>query len=353
MFLERLDVSYVRNLQPFSLVPSPRFNLFSGPNGAGKTSILEAIHLLTVGKSFRTHLPRRLISEGQKCCTVFTTFDGHQCGMEKSVNGDTLYRLDGINVPLYEVVSHLPVATLNPEFMGLLDEGSKPRRQLMDWGLFHVEQSFFSLWQRYQRALKQRNSLLRSGNIDPLETTPWDQELGRTAEKIHELRVGYVSRLTQKLNDFLKVFIPYSELTITYTPGWDVNQSLVELLATHFERDRERGYTQNGPHRADLSLRVGHVAADEVLSRGQKKMAVCALKLAQVSLVKDVGKTPLMLVDDLPSELDADARQRLCGALIDSGCQVWLTAVTAEPVLECLSGQVVKLFHVEHGVVRD
>jgi len=134
-----------------------------------------------------------------------------------------------------------------------------------------------------------------------------------------------------------------------------VEQNLATLLAENWNRDQERGYTQLGPHRADLRVKHGAVPADELLSRGQKKLVVCALKLSQVALLREAGRDCVLLVDDLASELDAVSRQRLIAYLAASGAQVFITCIEPGAVLPALDGTGAdfKMFHVEHGGVVE
>jgi DNA replication and repair protein RecF len=359
MTVSRLEIAHVRNLQSVTLSPHPRLNLLVGANGSGKTSVLEALHLLALGRSFRAGRARRLVNDEAAACTVFATFtDDGRAAIRRSANGDTELRLDGRSqVSLSELALRLPLALLDPESMGLLDAGSKPRRALLDWGVFHVEHRFYPVWLRYQRALRQRNSLLRSGNIGRLECTVWDRELADAAALLHGFRQDYLERWLPFRAASLQEFLPDQQgLQVHYLPGWDAASDLATLLADSWERDRERGHTQLGPHRADLQVKAGTAPADEVFSRGQKKMLVCALRLSQVELLREAtGRETVLLVDDLASELDADARQRLIRHLAESGSQVFVTSIEPEAVLPALQATETgfRMFHVEHGTLRE
>lgn len=357
MSLSRLEINHVRNLQSVSLLPHPRLNILTGINGSGKTSVLEALHLLGLGRSFRSGRARRLVNDEESFCTVFAEFtQGNQAGIQRFANGETNLRLDGRNqVTLAEMAQCLPLTLLDPESMDLLDAGSKPRRALLDWGVFHVEHRFFPMWQRYQRALKQRNSLLRSGSIGRLESAPWNKELSESALQLHQFRLDYLARWQPVWETKVKALLPDIELTLDYQPGWDTSQNLWELLAASWEKDQERGHTQLGAHRADLRVKRGTAAADEVLSRGQKKLLVCALRLSQVALLRSQGVECVLLVDDLASELDASARQRLIDDLLEDGAQVFITSIEASSIVPLIptGDQGFKMFHVEHGTLRE
>ena len=142
MSLERLEISNLRNLQSVSLPLHPYINLLIGPNGSGKTSVLEALHLLSLGRSFRSGRARRLVNDAAFSCTVFAEFvDGGKSGIQRGANGESQLRLDGQSqVGMAQMAQRLPLVLFDPESMDLLDSGSKPRRAMLDWGVFHVEQ---------------------------------------------------------------------------------------------------------------------------------------------------------------------------------------------------------------------
>lgn len=357
MSVVRLEIAHLRNLQSVSLLPHPHLNLLTGANGSGKTSVLEALHLLGLGRSFRSGRARRLVNDTESACTVFAQFaDGGQAGIRRGANGETALKVDNSSqVTLAQLVHRLPLCLLDPESMDLLDAGSKPRRAQLDWGVFHVEHRFYPVWLRYQRALKQRNSLLRSGNIGRLESAVWHREMAESARQLHAFREDYLARWQPQWEARIAAFLPDQSLSLEYTPGWDVALPLEDQLAECWERDVDRGHTQMGPHRADLRVKRGTAPADEVLSRGQKKLVVCALKLSQVALLQATGQQCVLLVDDLASELDALARQRLIDVLAASGAQVFITSIEPDAVRPQLdsTGNSFKMFHVEHGTVVE
>lgn len=357
MTISRLEIANVRNLQSVSLLPHPQLNLFVGQNGSGKTSVLEALHLLGLGRSFRSGRVRRLINDDASACTVFAAFsEGGSAGIQRTSTGDSEFRLDGrANINLADIAHRLPLSLLDPASFAEMQEGSKPRRGQLDWGVFHVEHRFYPAWVRYQRALKQRNSLLRSGNIQPFESGVWDRELAESAALLHDFREAHFAAWRPVWEAVVAGFLPGFTLSLDYAPGWDVARPLDVLLAESWERDLERGHTQIGPHRADLRIKLGTAAADEVLSRGQLKLALCALKLSQITVLRDAGIRSLILIDDLASELDAGARSRLLAYLAGTGAQTFITAIEAEGLLPDLEArkQGFSMFHVEHGTIRE
>jgi len=352
--LARLEISCLRNLRQVSLEPGPLVNLFHGLNGSGKTSLLEAVHLLGLGRSFRTTKARRLVQDGETDATVFgRTLAGHGLGVRKSVSGESVARLNGATAPgLAALAVHLPLQLFDPLSLDIMDGPSQPRRQLLDWGVFHVEPSFHGIWSRSQRAFQQRNSLLKGAKISPMELQIWEQEFAETALPLHQARAAFVESWLPWLAAALTRLLPDIPLAVDYQPGWNIQESLADLLMQSRGRDMERGFTQVGPHRADLRIRTQGVAVDERLSRGQLKLVVCALKLSMVQRLMQGGMRPLLLLDDLASELDVLSRRKVCDWIAELQVQTLMTCIEAAQLKDLWSGTSLRLFHVEHGCVR-
>lgn len=357
MTLFRLEVAHLRNLQFVSLEPHPHLNILYGANGSGKTSLLEAIHLLGTGRSFRANRVRRLVMEGQSGCTVFGAFaDGTRSGLRCEPGGIVEMRVDGrLAASLADLARALPLLLFDPLSLEAFDEGSRLRRAQLDWGLFHVEHGFYPAWRNYQRALKQRNSLLRSGSMGGLDAGAWQVQMGESADQLHRLRSAFIARWQPFWTATLEAFLPGVELVLEYVSGWDEARPLQDVLAENWARDLEKGFTQYGPHRADIRIKFGTVPASELLSRGQRKLAIFALKLSQLAVLEAAGRACVLMIDDLGSELDSRARERLLSYLINGRSQVFITVIDVDTVLEPVrqAGQGFKLFHVEHGHIQE
>jgi DNA replication and repair protein RecF len=361
MSLQRLNVSGLRNLQALQLAPSPRINLLHGDNGSGKTSVLEAIHLLGLARSFRSTRLTPVIQHGAEQALVFGEVrlaDGRhsQLGIARERSGECRIRIDGQNArSAAQLAELLPLQLINPDSFRLLEGAPKIRRQFLDWGVFHVEPRFLGAWQRLQGALRQRNSWLRHGRIDGAAQAAWDRELCLASEAIDTYRRAYIQALKPVFEQVLAQLVELPELVISYYRGWDRERSLDEVLAASLPRDQQLGHTQAGPQRADLRLRIaGHNAAD-ILSRGQQKLVVCALRIAQGHLVNQAKHGQCVyLVDDLPSELDEQHRHALCRLLEDLDCQVFITGVDGETLKDgWRTDTPVAMFHVEHGRIES
>ncbi|MBP8925606.1 MAG: DNA replication/repair protein RecF [Pseudomonadales bacterium] len=359
MSIRRLRITLLRNILDAELDPK-RINLICGPNGSGKTSVLEAVYLLGSGRSFRATRLEPVINHGAQQCTVFASIEGQSggapvaMGLSRHRDGGFEGRIQGQSVrSSADLARKLPLQLINSSTFDLLEGGPRVRRQFLDWGVFHVEQSFHQLWMDVHRCLRQRNSLLRHARIPADQMEAWNLRLAESATQLDLLRHRYFDAFLPVFRSTLGELTHIDGLELSYLRGWDRGRELREVLDEQFERDRDRGFTQAGPHRADLRVRVRGLSADEVLSRGQQKLVVCAMKLAQGRLFSAANSQDcVFLVDDLPSELDRHHRQLLCQLLGALECQVFVSCVDVTDLDGCWNGLpngVTKVFHVEQG----
>ena len=363
MTLKRLFIQNLRNLEGVDIIPSQQVNLIYGENGSGKTSVLEAINLLALGRSFRSHKHKPLINHQHQSFTVFGrvyTDDESDVpiGISRSLNGDASFKANGVLVPsAADLAGYLPVQVINSDTFLLLEGSPKVRRQFIDWLVFHVEPNFFPAWKAIQRCLKHRNSLLRRDRIDQFELATWDKELVGLTEQIHHFRSQCLAQFQDTFAELVKEFIRIEGIALNYYRGWDKEKSYADVLAASFERDRRQGFTHTGSHRADLKITVNGLDAAEVLSRGQQKLLVCALKIAQgYVFTRITGRKSVYLVDDLPAELDEKHRSLLVHWLNTMKTQVFITGVERETLLSSWRDKTEitpKMFHVEQGRVNE
>lgn len=354
MAISLLEIHQFRNLKEVRIQPQTGLNYIIGPNGSGKSSLLEAIHCLGRGKSFRTHKTNRLICDSASSFTVFGQIQqkGRQLalGMERQ-RGVSTIRLAGRTVTrASELTEALPVAVLEPGLHKLIEEGPEHRRKFMDWGVFHVEQGFHQIWNNYRRVLAQRNAALRAG-WSKSAIGNWDRELAVAAQELDRVRRNYLSGLLAFVPNYSEKFTDLSAVEIRYQQGWREGVDYATYLTEHYLSDRERGFTQFGPHRADLRIRIAGVDARDFLSRGQQKVLVACLVLAQCEQMRAQNTSMVVLVDDLPSELDEGKRAALLSALKTTGAQVFLTSTDLS--LFALKENSNSVFHVEQGKIQS
>lgn len=354
MLLRRLRIRNVRVLEQVDLAPTPRLNWLVGPNGAGKTSVLEAIYLLSRGRSFRTGGDEALLRRGATAYDVYAEIDdgtGHvrRLGMARE-GAQWQLRLDGeACTSVGDLVANCAVVCFEPGSHELLSGPAQVRRRFLDWGVFHVEHAYLDQWRRYQRALKQRNRLVRDGR-EPAEAEPWNRELRQAADAMDAWRRDYLLEFAVSLGAEVATLAPQlGSLRVNYRRGWPDDVDLADALRASWDRDLARGHTTLGPHRADWRLVFDAAPNHAQLSRGQEKIAALACQLAQAAhYVGRHGHWPILCLDDLASELDAAHLARVLARVRDSGAQAWITG-TAEAAAPMAADDA--LFHVEHGSI--
>ncbi|KAB7768742.1 DNA replication/repair protein RecF [Xanthomonas maliensis] len=361
MHVVRLSLHRLRRFAAVELHPSPGLNLLTGDNGAGKTSVLEALHVMAYGRSFRGRVRDGLVQQGADALDVFVEWQERTLdGSERRRRGGLRHsghtwtgRLDGEDVAqLGTLCAALAVVTFEPGSHVLISGGGEPRRRFMDWGLFHVEPDFLGLWRRYARALKQRNALLKQGAASRL-LDAWDQELAESGELLTSRRLGYLDRLQRLLLPVADGLAPSLGIDgLHFSPGWKRQEvSLADALLVARERDRQAGYTTQGPHRGDWQPSFAHVPGREALSRGQAKLTALACLLAQAEdFALERGEWPVIALDDLGSELDRHHQARVIQRLQSVPAQVLITATELPPGLATAESSLCR-FHVEHGTI--
>ena len=357
MRLESLDICDFRNIQQASLSFSPGLNLITGENAAGKTSLLEAIYYLGRVRSFRTHHANQPIRDGQVAFRLVGRLlhtDGRvvPIGIERQTNSVQVHLGGCVVRRLSDLAGSFPVQALSGDTPTILSGGPRYRRQTLDWALFHVEQAYRDIWQRYSRSLRQRNAALRA-QMPANQITTWDSELMDAAEQIHTYRQKYFKSLLPLLQTEIERLLPSQALRLHYQAGWPADEELFMAMGRALEKDRALGSTQYGPHRADFKLTVNGKPVQTHCSRGQQKSVNVGFMLAQVRCQQDLD-APLgaVLLDDIGSELDAIHQSRVLAALRELNVQVFVTAIDSRPG-DLSEWTDMKRFHVEHGEIQE
>lgn len=347
----------LRNLVSTSIEPGDGINYFYGDNGAGKTSLLEAISVLSVGRSFRSGKIKTIINHNSAELVVSATVvDAHnqqekQVGISKSKDSTTA-RIDGQSINrLSDLASAVPSVVISTSNHELVEGGPGERRAYLDWILFHVKHNYVNISKRYKMALSQRNAALRRGAPDDMVLL-WNQELAQAGEAIAEMRQEVSVLVQQRLTAFSKQLGDMSILPeLLYRQGWAADQTLAETLNKCLDNCRRLATTSTGPHRADIKLRVDGDEARYVHSRGQQKLLAILLKLVQVDIyTSHHNQAPILLFDDMPSELDSEAREFVLTYLQSTSVQVFLTGV--EDISKTIQS-VNKTFHVKRGEIQN
>ncbi len=367
MYISHLRIENFRNLEVVEIHPAPGLNYFFGENGAGKTSVLEALFLLSRGKSFRTTASEELIRYKAKSFQVFAAAcegaETQRMGLERS-RKHWRGRLNGEEVSaLSELSRALPMVLMEPNSHGLVSGSPDGRRRFLDWGVFHVEPRFLEAWRQYSRGLKQRNAALRRGQSQVIESL--DEVLAPLGEQLSEYRKAYFELLTAEFSRQLdSERSGLQDITLEFLPGWK-SGGLLECLRQGRERDLEMGSSQQGPHRADILLARDGRPVRNALSRGEQKNVAASLLLSQAVLLRNSGHGPVILLDDLASEFDHRHFQEVLQKALACADQVWVTGVQPDMLPEkpqdglaeagpgSVKSHPPMVFHVEHGKVTE
>jgi DNA replication and repair protein RecF len=264
--LIRLDIHNVRNLEALRLSELGAACVMFGENGSGKTSVLEAIHMLSLARSFRTSSARAVIRHGEDYCTVYGELSQpggavRGVGVQREKSGLATLKVAGRPVrTVSSLVAELPVLVINAESFQLLEGPPAARRRFLDWGVFHVEQEFLPAWQRFQRCIKQRNTLLRRDKLDADQLAAWTRDVASAGERLTACRRQYFEQLVPAFEGVIAALMPeQGALALRFRQGWDSTLAYAEALAGMSASDREQGYTHVGPQRAEIAVTVdGH-----------------------------------------------------------------------------------------------
>lgn len=356
--LSQLVISNIRNLEETSLNFGPRFNVFIGSNGSGKTSLLEAIYLLGAGRSFRARSVQQVIAFGAEQCLVRAKLSEHLdygaggvwLGVERGVNGDAQYRVGEQNEKSSaELTRLLPVQLIDVNSTSLLEGGPNCRRQFIDWGVFHVEHTFLDNWRLMRRALEQRNASLKRKQKP---SAVWDEAFVKYSTIVDEARRGYVDKFMAIFTSMLQEMLGMTGVSLLYLSGWGQDRTLSAALEATANIDLAYGYTNRGPHRADLEILQHGRPVKAVLSRGQLKIFTCIMLLARAKLLEK-ERSSIFLIDDLHAELDTKSCSLIVDAINAMDCQAFITGIEAELLSARLQACETRMFHVEQGRISE
>lgn len=359
MRFDRIEISHFRNLDNVILELNPGLNFFHGDNGAGKTAVLEAAHLLARGRSFRSHRPREIVQRGHEQLAVRAsvadqTFGSRAIAMGRDVTGRTELKINGLpERRLSEAARLIPLQIMLPNVADLVFGGPGVRRQWLDWGTFHVKPEYLRAQREYFRLLRQRNAALKADRVSLPEFEAWTGRLVQAAEQVDTHRKVHMEELRPLFSAALEALAPELKVELRYLRGWPEGEGLDKVLGEWGPREVKLGATQVGPHRADVSVRIGDERAAGLLSRGQAKAVASAMMVGQARLLAEgLNQTSVFLIDDVGAELDEGHNARFFQLLDDMDSQILATSTRLPRGGICIAGGRMAVFHVEQGRVQ-
>lgn len=354
MWIENLIVEHCRLLNKVELKFSPHLNVIVGDNASGKTSLLEALSLLSSGRSFRTSHVSDVISYNSESILVSAKIqsdkDSAQIGIQKNKT-KTKIRINQQNVfSQAELSLHLPITVIHPGSIDLITGSPKLRRAYLDWIAFYLYPDFHKKWKTYQHILKQRNICLKDRKHRQ-SLDKWTHELIELQPQINDYRVSALQSLKTSWLETTDKLFSNIEFDLEFKSGFPDNIKLDKESLSKYYSDREDydlriQRTSGGVHRADFRLIMNDKPAVDIASRGQLKLLAISLLLAQSSSINNnFSEKGILLIDDLAAELDNQNKEKLLDYLgtLNQQLIVTMTKLSKIPVLDH------KVFHVKHG----
>ena len=325
MRIQSLRLACFRNYERAAFTPADGITVLHGENAQGKTNLIEAIHLCCVGRSHRTTHDQDLIRWENRAAQIALTVERREGPREIKVRiaqegrPRKTIRIDGAPIQrIGELMGHVNAVLFSPEDLRIVKEGPEGRRRFLDMEISQLQPAYFYALQRYMRALTQRNGLLKrlkqdggSALRDTLDA--WDALLVEAGAQIIARRIAYLRQLSEaaaRVHDVLSN--GRESLTLAYESRAASGEALAAMLLSTRQEDLRRASTGVGPHRDDCRLSLNNRDARAFASQGQQRTIALSLKLAEIEVMRGaLGETPILLLDDVMSELDINRRQML------------------------------------------
>lgn len=341
MVIEKIELHHFRNYEDLTLLPHEQVNIFFGRNGSGKTNLLEAVHYCSVGKSHRISQDLNAVMMGQQGAFCRMTVRGRNGKSEIEVRlrpEEDAVKSVWIDrkkaARLSEMMGVLRCVIFSPEDLSLIREGPTARRRFVDMMISQVSRPYFIALQQYRTALNQRNAILRQARAENRAPDPMIQDfegaMAEQAEVICRERIRYTGILSGFANDFYHCISgsPEESFLISYHPSvrWNGEDPfpLAGMLVEDRAEDLRQGNTSHGPQRDDLLLSLNQKSMKLYASQGQMRTGALSMKLAQLKMMEQMtGEYPVLLLDDVMSELDLERRMNLLRML--EGVQTFIT----------------------------
>ena len=362
MRISRLHLEQFRNIESLSVFPCETVNIIYGDNAQGKTNLLEAIWLLSGAKSFRGAKDADLIRFGESRALIESDFfcAGRQQTSKIQLEGKKTAWLNDIRQDSITAFAGIfTTVVFSPSHLGLVKDGPAGRRKFLDTSICQITPRYIGMIGQYQRILLQRNTLLKdisyaSALLDTLDI--WDEKLSALGGVIIRMRMEYTRRLQKEAEDIYKgISMERESFSLDYRPfelpvqegqtQREISSLLLEKMMQNHSEDLRSGSTGIGPHRDDLEISINGRSVRSFGSQGQQRSSVLALKLAESRCIGDIlGERPVILLDDVMSELDQNRREYLLNHL--TGSQIFITCCDKGYFSRLEGGRV---FRMEHG----
>jgi len=360
MYFKEIELESFRNYKKLKLSFDEHLNLILGNNAQGKTNLLEALFIMSIGKSFRSSSDKEMISFGENMARAKTLVIDEDFSTSIEIcyiKQGKMIKVDDIPLErVADLLEHIYIVIFSPEDLKIIKEGPESRRRFLDRELCQLKPVYYSDLGNYKRLLRQRNMLLRQNCKDKDLLYVFDESLSDYGLRIIKERSLFIQKL-QKISQKIHRDISGNTetLNLSYESKFEESQKDLslqkeeykELLQKNLESDLQKGYTSIGPHKDDLKISLNQIDARIYASQGQQRSAALSLKLAETELIKEqTGKNPVLLLDDVLSELDQNRQRYLIESM--KNLQIFITATELDEKLQGLL-PLGKTFYVKDG----
>ena len=339
MYLKKIELKNFRNYQEEEVVFHNRVNIITGKNAQGKTNLIESLYILSLGKSFRTSRDAEMIGFGLEFCRVKGTAEkeDHELEVEISINSEgKIIKIDGVKIAKnIDILENVYMVVFSPEDLKIVKDEPEKRRKFIDRELCQLKPVYFKNLARYKKILQQRNTLLKQTEVKEDLIAVWDESLVEYGSKIIQERKRFIDQLnilskiiSRNITNGREEIEVFYESNIEYKETLEEQKHFFkERLKKNMQQDVIRRNTSAGPHKDDIKISVEGIDIRHFGSQGQQRTAALSMKLAEIKLIKEeTGIDPILLLDDVLSELDAERQNDL----IHSLKEVQLFITTAE-----------------------
>ncbi|MCQ2546079.1 MAG: DNA replication/repair protein RecF [Clostridia bacterium] len=342
MYIKDIELHNFRNYSDLKVSFNKKINLFLGDNAQGKTNLLEGIYLNALGRSFKSVRDKELIKFGEDYCRVKCCFvageDERTTEIVISREGKKGIKADGIKISrTSQLLDRLYIIVFSPEDLKIVKEDPEKRRKFIDTELCQIRAGYLSDLNDYRKILKQRNAYLKGESIDMDLLAVWDVQLAKVGTRIIEKRKTFIEKIDKISNDIHRKISGGKEtLELKYEPS--------EFDHSQVKEDIRNRTTGHGPHRDDFRISANGVDLRKFGSQGQQRTAALSLKLSEIKIIEEEkGEKPILLLDDVLSELDNDRQVYLMNSLGENQMFITTTDIVGQVADRLPEGKTIKI----------
>ena len=357
MYIKSIKLKNFRNYRELQADFSSKVNFLLGQNAQGKTNLLESIYITSMGKSFRTNRDSEMISFGKDFSSVSAEIvreDDIEGSVEIVIDksGKKSVKIDGVKIKkASQLLENVYIVIFSPEDLKIVKDEPEKRRKFIDRELCQIKPAYYESLSNYKKVLLQRNAYLKEEIVDPSVLDIWNMQLSEYGLRVMKHRAEFIKKLDFISSEIYKKITDGREkLQLKYAPNIDFKDNIYEILKKSCDNDLRQRTTTRGPHKDDMELFINGINVRNFGSQGQQRTCALSLKLAEINIIEEeTGEKPVLLLDDVMSELDS-MRQKFLIKSLDN-IQLFITT-TELPESMMAEFPEKNIFFVENGKLQ-